>query len=54
MSVRKVEFPLTQVHNTTYNDFRIVNPASQPVILQVLFLHHYPTPQAAIPMIQQQ
>ncbi|XP_042211085.1 transmembrane protein 131-like isoform X2 [Homarus americanus] len=47
-------FPLTQVLNTSIHDVFVENPASVPVVAQILLLHHYPATQQLLSIIHHQ
>ncbi|XP_076041632.1 transmembrane protein 131 isoform X2 [Oratosquilla oratoria] len=47
-------FPLTLVQNSSIREVFVENPASVPVVAQVLLLHHYPATQHLLSIIQHQ
>ncbi|XP_045617513.2 transmembrane protein 131 isoform X2 [Procambarus clarkii] len=53
-SPQHLTFPLTQVLNTSIHDVFVENPASVPVVAQILLLHHYPATQQLLSIIHHQ
>ena len=52
--VRWVSMPLTGVFNSSVTMLELHNPASEPVIAQVLFLQDYPSPSSLLNSIKEQ
>ncbi|KAK4301005.1 hypothetical protein Pmani_026827 [Petrolisthes manimaculis] len=50
----QLTFPLTQVMNTSIQEVFVENPASVPVVAQILLLHHYPATQQLLSIIHHQ
>lgn len=50
----QLTFPLTQVMNTSIQEVFVENPASVPVVAQILLLHHYPATQHLLSIIHHQ
>lgn len=46
-----VSFPLTQALNTSIQEVFLENPASVPVVAQILLLHHYPATQQLLSLL---
>ncbi|XP_069954287.1 transmembrane protein 131 isoform X3 [Cherax quadricarinatus] len=53
-SPQHLNLPLTQVLNTSIHDVFVENPASVPVVAQILLLHHYPATQQLLSIIHHQ
>ncbi|XP_071538431.1 transmembrane protein 131 isoform X3 [Panulirus ornatus] len=53
-SPQHLTFPLTQVLNTSIHEVFVENPASVPVVAQILLLHHYPATQQILSIIHHQ
>ena len=46
-----LEFPLTQLGNSTYRDLVLDNPADVPILVQVLPLSAYPSPSTLLDLL---
>ncbi|CAH1777102.1 unnamed protein product [Owenia fusiformis] len=50
----KIKFPLTQLGNISISTFTVENPSELPVLLQILPISHYPSPQTILNLMADQ